>query len=166
VLVPGSASSPTRTIWVLGDQLNSETGLLATADPRTDRILMVESTAKIMGPAAAGHRWHRQRLHLVIAALRRTAAELSERGFDVDLRRAADFRTGLQAHREQYKPTEIWATEPSSYDAVAMCHREGIHLVPSTHFTCTYSEFAEWAGDRRQLKWRTFIAGNAAASGT
>ncbi len=154
--VPGPTASPTRTIWVFGDQLNAETGLLASADPRTDRILIVESAAKIMGLAASGHRWHRQRLHLVITALRRTAAQLRDRGFEVDLRRAEDFRTGLDAHRQQYHPDEVWATEPSSYDAVLLCKREGVQLVPSTQFTCSYREFAEWATDRRQLKMEDF----------
>ena len=55
-----------RTIWVLGDQLNRSIGALATADPTTDRILVVESDAKL-----ASKRWHRQRAHLVLAAMRR-----------------------------------------------------------------------------------------------
>ena len=47
------------TVWVFGDQLNRSIGALATAEPATHRILLVESEAKI-----TGRRWHRQRLHL------------------------------------------------------------------------------------------------------
>jgi deoxyribodipyrimidine photolyase-related protein len=141
---------------VFGDQLNTEAGLLANADPATDRILMVESAAKIIGLATAGRKWHRQRLHLVITAMRRFAVELQEKGFEVDLRRADSFSAGLADHRAQFHPTEICATEPASWDALHMCRREGIRLHQNHLFTCSYQEFAEWASDRRQLKMEDF----------
>jgi deoxyribodipyrimidine photolyase-related protein len=149
-------AQPSTTLWVFGDQLNCDAGLLATADPRTCRILMIESTAKITGPHGAGQRWHRQRLHLIITAMRRCAIELRSRGFEVDLRRADSFAAGLAAHRAEFAPAEIHATEPSSFDAVAMCEREGIILSPTTQFTCDYRSFAEWASGRKQLKMEDF----------
>ena len=63
-----------RTVWVLGDQLNRRIGALAQADPRDSRVLLVESEALLRSGR------HVQRLHLVIAAMRRFAAELEAEG--------------------------------------------------------------------------------------
>ena len=62
-------------MWVLGDQLNRELGALQHATPGSARVLMVESTAKLVSKP-----WHRQRAHLVICAMRRFAAELAAGG--------------------------------------------------------------------------------------
>ena len=85
-----------QTIWVLGDQLNRRLGALAEADPTTHRILMVESLGKL-----ASKRWHRQRAHFVVAAMRRFAGELADAGFDVDYRRAPSLRQGFDEHVER-----------------------------------------------------------------
>ena len=66
-----------ETVWVLGDQLSSDHGALRDRDPATTRVLLVESSAKI-----ASKRWHRQRLHVVLASMRKFAAELRDAGFD------------------------------------------------------------------------------------
>lgn len=143
----------TRTIWVLGDQVNPEAGALATADPATDRILIVESAAKITG---SDSRWHRQRLHVVLTALRRCALDLQARGFEVDLRQAPSLPAGLAAHREEFAPTEVLAAEPTSWDARQMCERLGVRLIAHEQFLCHYTEFAEWAGDKRTLRMEDF----------
>lgn len=81
-----------ETIWVLGDQLNRRLGPLREATPASARVLMVESQAKL-----ASKRWHRQRAHIVIASMRRFAAELSDEGFMVDYRQAPTLAAGLGA---------------------------------------------------------------------
>ena len=55
-----------KTVWVLGDQLNRRIGALADAEPGSTRVLLVESEAKL-----SSKRFHRQRLHLVLTAMRR-----------------------------------------------------------------------------------------------
>jgi len=64
------------TVWVFGDQLNRRIGALGMARPGTHRILFVEATEQI-----AGRRYHRQRLHLVLAGMRRLSAELRTAGW-------------------------------------------------------------------------------------
>jgi deoxyribodipyrimidine photolyase-related protein len=68
------APPPSRTVWVLGDQLNRSIGALAGSSPDTTRVLLVEATEQI-----GGRRYHRQRLHLVLAAMRRFTAECRRR---------------------------------------------------------------------------------------
>ena len=107
-----------RTIWVFGDQLNRNLGALREADPRGTTVLLVESEALLRS------RKHVQRLHFVIAAMRRFAAELEAQGFGVDLRRAATLEDGLRAHVEQHRPAELMATEPNARAARALCVSE------------------------------------------
>ncbi len=143
--------SPRTTVWVFGDQLNRSIGALADADPATHRILLVESSAKL-----ASKRWHRQRAHFVIASMRRFAGELCDAGFEVDHRRSESLRSGLHDHLREFGPDEVIATEPASWDGLAMLHDLGVTTVRSNQFLCHYDDFAEWADGRTQLKMEDF----------
>ncbi|QXC62233.1 cryptochrome/photolyase family protein [Aquihabitans sp. G128] len=141
-----------RTVWVLGDQLNRQIGALADAVPGEDRVLLVESRAKLDGAR------HRQRTHLVVTALRRFAAELADAGFEVDLRPAPTLADGLAAHRREHRSDEVVATEPNSWAARALLEREQVATVPSDQFLCHPSEFDAWADGRgaRRLRMEDF----------
>jgi deoxyribodipyrimidine photolyase-related protein len=140
-----------RTIWVLGDQLNRGLGAMRAARPGHDRILLVESRAKLASKA-----WQRQRAPVVLASMRRFATELETAGFDVDHRRAPSLRAGLAAHVSDHHPSIVTATEPASWDGLAMLRAEGVEVVRSDQFLCHYDDFAAWAGDRRSLKMEDF----------
>lgn len=141
----------TTTVWVLGDQLHRHAGALATAHPSTHTVLLVESQQVI-----DGKRWHRQRLHLVLAAMRRFAHELEAEGFTVDLRRASTFAAGLDAHRAEHRPSHVTAMSPSSHTGVAALQRRGVELAPNDLFLCTPAQFAGWAAGRARLKMEDF----------
>ena len=139
------------TVWVLGDQLDRRLGALGRAEPATHRVLMVESRAKL-----ASRRWHRQRAHLVITAMRRFAAGLRTEGFQVDERHADSLAAGLAAHRAEHAPERVEATEPASWDGRELLQRLGVELVRTDQFLCHPDEFAGWAGTRRSLKMEDF----------
>ena len=139
-----------RTVWVFGDQLNRRLGALRQADPRDTQVLLVESEALLRS------RKHVQRLHLVIAAMRRFASELKANGFAVDLRRAPSLETGMRAHLEQHRPDEIAATEPNARAARALCRRLGVTLLRSDQFLCHPDDFAAWADGRSSLRLEDF----------
>ncbi len=139
------------TVWVLGDQLNRSLRALADADPATHRVLLVESLAKLRSK-----RWHRQRAHFVIAAVRRFADDLRDAGFEVDLRRAPSLRAGLAAHRAEFEPDTVLATEPASWDGLEMLRAEGVEIVRSNQFLCHYGDFARWADGRKRFKMEDF----------
>ncbi len=140
-----------RTVWVMGDQLNRSIGALAEADPSDTRVLLVESKSML-----TGRRYHRQRLHLVLSAMRRFAGDLEDAGFDVDYRQSRNFAAGLDAHRTSRKPSEVVATEPNSRTVRALLARLGVTLVRSDQFLCHPHEFREWADDARGLKLENF----------
>ena len=144
-------SSPSTTVWVLGDQLNRGIGALATAEPTTHRVLLVVSAAKLASQA-----WHRQRAHFVVAAITRFAEQLRAEGFEVDLRHSASLAAGLDEHRAEFSPTVVIATEPASWDGLGLLERHGVSVVASNQFLCHYREFAAWAEGRRSLKMEDF----------
>jgi deoxyribodipyrimidine photolyase-related protein len=145
--VPGSAPPipQTRplTVWVLGDQLNRGIASLEGVEPSATRVLFVTSTGKL-----EAKRWHRQRLHAVLAGMRRLAGELRAEGFEVDERTAPSLRAGLDAHRRDFAPQQVRVMEPMSFDGLAMLHRADVDVVRSNQFLCHPDDFAHWAASR------------------
>ncbi len=139
------------TIWVLGDQLARDHGALADYKPGECRVLLVESDALI-----GGSRWHRQRLHLVLSAMRHFAAELRDEGFEVDARRSESFAAGLAEHRARYSPSRVVAARPFSIDAHERLSAMGVDLVDHHFFLTGADQFAEWADGRKSLRMEDF----------
>ena len=139
------------TVWVLGDQLRRDSGALAAHQPGQIRVLMIESDAKI-----GSGRWHRQRLHLVLASMRRFAQELRDEGFAVDYRHASSMRQGLREHRTEFAPDRVWAMSPMSFDGRQMLVDLKVEIVENDQFLCSAPAFAEWAGSRKSLKMEDF----------
>ncbi len=139
------------TVWVFGDQLNRSIGALAEAQPGEVRVLLVELT-----DALATRRYHRQRLHLVLTAMRRFAAALEADGFEVDHRRAPTLLEGLAEHRREHRPGAVRATEPLSWGLERQLEGAGVDLVRSNQFLCHRSDFAAWAHGRKRLVMEDF----------
>ena len=139
------------TVWVLGDQLNRGIASLEHAEPGVTRILMVESAAKL-----ASKRFHRQRLHLVVTAMRRFADELRNAGFEVDYRRADSLAVGLAAHRREHAPERVRLMEPMSWSMLHAARGLDVELIRSNQFLCHYEDFAEWAQGRNRLVMEDF----------
>ncbi len=131
------------TVWVLGDQLSREVASLEGAAPETTTVLFVTSRAKL-----ASKSWHRQRLHAVMAGMRRFAGELRAEGFTVDEREAGSLAGGLRAHREVFPLNTVRAMEPMSYDGLALLHDNNVEIVRSNQFLCHRDDFAAWAAGR------------------
>jgi deoxyribodipyrimidine photolyase-related protein len=140
-----------ETVWVLGDQLNRSIASLRERAPQDTRVLLVESEAKM-----ASKRWHRQRLHLVLASMHRFAAELAAAGFEVDHRRAASLPQGLADHRRTHRPERVVAMSPMSWDGAAMLEALEVEVLPNDQFLCGAEEFSAWAQGRRSLKMEDF----------
>ena len=139
------------TVWVFGDQLNRNIGALANATPDTHRVLMVIARNKVQS-----RRWHVQRLHLIVTAMRRFADELRYEGFDVDVRVTDTMAAGLHEHVTAHALGKVVATEPNSLGARAMLSRLGVDTVRSTQFLCHPEEFAAWLGDRTKVRMEDF----------
>lgn len=140
-----------ETIWVLGDQLNRRIGALDKAHPDRSRILLVESRAMIRG-----RRYHRQRLHLVLTAMRRFGAELEAVGFEVDYRQGASLEEAWREHERRFKPEALRVTEPNGRRVARRLQALGAETVASNQFLCHRDRFADWAGTSSTLKLENF----------
>ncbi len=140
-----------QTIWVFGDQLNRRIGALVGAHPEQTRILIIESEAMLTGRA-----FHRQRLHLVITAMRRFADSLRAAGFLVDYRQAFTLSAGLTAHRSRHRPDRVIVTEPNSAAIDRLVRRLDVEIVPSDQFLVHRDAFARWADGRTRLRLEDF----------
>ena len=139
------------TVLILGDQLSRFNGALRGRSPSTCRVLFVESIA-----ALTSRRWHRQRAHLVLSAMRHFAGELKEAGFEVDYRHAPSLEAGIAAHRREHDVSLIVATQPNSHRAVARLEKLGVELLRNRLFLTTPDEFVTWACDRESLRMEDF----------
>ena len=137
-------ATATRTVWVLADQLDARLAHLADADPATTTVVMIVSRAKVRSAP-----WHRQRLHLILTAMRRFALDLEAAGFTVDWRTADDMTSGLSAHIAEYAPERITVMEPMNRTGQRLMERlaavHPIDIVRSDQFLCHRDDFATWA---------------------
>ena len=138
-----------RTVWVLGDQLDRRGAHLSGASPVDTTVLMVIAIDKIRSAP-----WHRQRLHLILTAMRRFALALTADGFTVDWRVAADMTAGLQAHCAEFSPTRIDVMEPMNRSGQRLMERlakqHPLKVLRSDQFLCHRDDFAIWADEHRR----------------
>lgn len=140
-----------ETVWVFGDQLNRRISSLEGHEPGSVRVLFIENQRRLRE-----RRWHRQRLHLYLAGMRRFASELETAGFEVDYRKAKDFAAGLAAHRKAFEPERVLAMEPTTAGAADRLTALEVDLVANNQFLCSPQDFAAWASDRKQLRMEDF----------
>ena len=138
------------TVLILGDQLSTTNAALSGRSPEATRVLMVESASATDGA------YHRQRLHLVLAAMRRFRDELEAAGFEVDYRRTSSFAAGLAEHRAAFDPDRIRAMAPTSWDMEQHLVDLGVDLVPDNQFLVGRDDFAAWADGRSNLVMEDF----------
>jgi deoxyribodipyrimidine photolyase-related protein len=74
----GKIQPSTKTIWVLYDQLSWESQVLKETDPKNTCLVFIETSAKPKKRA-----YHKQKLILILSAMRHFAQEAKEKGFTV-----------------------------------------------------------------------------------
>ncbi|ADB33018.1 deoxyribodipyrimidine photolyase-related protein [Kribbella flavida DSM 17836] len=117
--------------WTFGDQLGPH-----FLDGDDQPVLMIESRRVF-----ARRRFHRQKAHLVLSAMRHRAAEL---GDQVRYLRAETYREALAQVSEP-----LTVCRPTSYAADRFVRRlPQVEVLPARGFVTSQAEFAEWAGRR------------------
>lgn len=115
-------------------------------------MLLVESAS-----ALRRDRHHRQKLHVVLAAIRHTARDLRARGLEVDHRRAPSFAAGVAAHRAAHGDPEVRLLRPLGLRAqAALGALPGVRLVEGSLFLTPDDVFDAWARGRRRFLMEDF----------
>jgi deoxyribodipyrimidine photolyase-related protein len=148
---------------VLGDQCARTLSALADLDPGRDVVLMAE----VMGECTSV-RHHRQKIALVLSAMRHFAQALAARGVRVDYVRLDDpdntgtLRGEVVRAVRRHGAGRIVATEPGEVrvraDMAGWGEAAGVpvEIRDDTRFICPLSDFARWAEGRRRLRMEHF----------
>ncbi len=140
-----------KSVLVLGDQLNRDISSLRDITPSDTRIVFVVATSLM-----TRRQWHRQRLHLVLSAMRRFANQLEQEGFSVDWRIATTMSNGIAEHRTAFAPDHIVAMSPMNRSGLKVLSVSGVSLVENNQFLCDAETFTSWAASRKSMKMEDF----------
>jgi deoxyribodipyrimidine photolyase-related protein len=137
-----------HTAWLLAEHLSHANPVLEGAE----RVLLIESQAALTQPGV-----HRQKLHMIVSAMRHFAAELEERGVEVELRRAGTLAEGVAAHRAQRGNAEVRILAPTGRQARRLVEGlDGVAVTSGSLFVTTDDQFRAWASGRKRLVMEGF----------
>lgn len=149
--------------WVLGDQLSRSLSALRDLDPTRDVVLMVEAQEE-----TTYVRHHRQKIVLVLSAMRHFAESLCAEGFRVDYVRLDDaghsgsFTGELGRALSRHPVDRIVVTEPGEWrvwdfmQTWSTAFGIPVEIREDDRFLCARAEFAHWAQGRRGLRMEFF----------
>jgi deoxyribodipyrimidine photolyase-related protein len=148
---------------ILGDQLAADIAALDDLDPATDIVLMME----VMDETTyVPH--HKQKIVLVLAAMRHFAAELRQRGVTVDYitlddpENTGSLTTELQRAIARHRPDRLVVTEAGEWRVQEMVN--GWHALTGLpveiredrRFFASRARFADWARGRKTWRMEFF----------
>jgi len=148
---------------IFGDQLSEELTALSDLDPERDIVLMMEVEAE---NTVVGH--HKQKIVLVLSAMRHFADALRQRGVAVDYVKLDDphntgeFAAEIQRGVVRHQPDRLVVTEPSEWRVRALVDGLGaltglpVEVRPDLRFFATHARFAAWAEGRRGWRMEHF----------
>jgi len=148
---------------VLGDQCSHALSALADLDPSRDVVLMAEVAGE-----CTYVRHHRQKIALVLSAMRHFARALAARGVRVDYVRLEDpdntgsLRGEVVRAVRRHGAARVVATEPGEWRvredmlgwSEAAC--VPVELRDDDRFVCSVAAFAAWSEGRRTLRLEHF----------
>ena len=135
-------------LWLFADQLGPA---VYGGEHAHREVLLVEATS-----ALSKRRYHRQKLHLVLSALRHAEQDLGERA---TLLKADTYTDALRRFKRP-----VLVHEPTSHAAEKFVHRlrkDGLvaDVLPTPTFALPRKDFQEWAGERTRFRMEDFYRG-------
>lgn len=148
---------------ILGDQLTEDLSALEGLDQESDVVLMMEVLEE-----NTYVRHHKQKIVLVLSAMRHFAETLGQRGLVIDYVRLDDpqntgsFTTEVKRAVVRHRPSRIVLTEPSEWRVQELV--EGWEAITGTpveirsdhRFFANRARFAAWAAGRRGWRMEHF----------
>ncbi len=132
-------------LWLFADQLGPA---VHSGEHAHREVLLVEATS-----ALGRGGYHRQKLHLILSALRHAHRDLGDRA---TLMRADNYTDAL---RQFGRP--VLVHQPTSHEAEKFVHRlhsQGLvaGVLPTTTFALSRNDFQDWAGERTRFRLEDF----------
>lgn len=148
---------------ILGDQLSQSISALRDIDYVNDVVLMVE-----VNDEATYVRHHKQKIALILSAMRHFADLLRSDGISVDyvfLDDAANtgsFTSELGRALSRHQAEHIVVTHPGEWRVLTMMQNwqqqfsTPVEIREDDRFLCSQAEFTQWANDRNSLRMEYF----------
>ena len=148
---------------VLGDQLSDDLTALADLDQGRDVVLMME-----VAEETTYVRHHKQKIALVLSAMRHFADALRQRGVTIDYVKldapdnTGSFTTEIQRAVERHQPSRIVVTEPSEWRVQelvggwATVTSTAVEVRADHRYFASRARFAAWAHGRRSWRMEHF----------
>ena len=147
---------------VMGDHLSHNVAALRDFNPRNDIILMVE-VASAIEPVAH----HKQKIVLVLSAMRHFAEELRQRGLPVDYVSLEDagntqsFTGEVRRAVARHGAARLIVTAPSEWQVAQELETWqslgfALKVLEDDRFLCSRDEFSDWARGRGTLRMEYF----------
>ena len=150
---------------ILGDQLSSDIAALDGIDPAQDVVLMMEVLEE-----NTHVRHHKQKIALVLSAMRHFADDLRRKGVSVDYvplddpDNSGDLTAEIQRAVARHAPERLVVTEPGEWRVQAMVDGWGaltgrpVEVRDDGRFFASHARFATWARGRRAWRMEHSIA--------
>lgn len=145
-----------QVVFVLGDQLSHGLSALRGFDPAQDVVLMAEVAEE---GSYVPH--HKQKIALILSAMRHFAQELAAGGFNVDYIRLDDpanthsLGGELARARERHRPEGVVMTEPGEWRLWQAMQGWGpIEIREDDRFLCSRTRFAQMTTGRMEAFYR------------
>jgi deoxyribodipyrimidine photolyase-related protein len=148
---------------ILGDQLTRDVSSLCDLDPAADVVLLVE-----VADETTYVRHHKQKIALILSAMRHFAEELRDEGVTVDYVRleqagnTGSFDGELRRAVARHRPGRIVVTEPGEWrvwEAMRLWSKAfdiPVEIREDDRFFCSRRRFARWARDRKSYRMEFF----------
>jgi deoxyribodipyrimidine photolyase-related protein len=145
---------------ILADQLSPTIATLRGANKSTDVILLCEVREE-----ASYVPHHPKKIAFLFSAMRHFAEALTKAGFTVryvkldDPANTGSFAGEVRRALQATGASEIVVTEPGEWRVLVMFKAWDfcpVHLLPDDRFLCSRPEFAEWVGEKKQLRMEFF----------
>jgi deoxyribodipyrimidine photolyase-related protein len=148
---------------ILGDQLTREISSLDGLDTKSDVILMAEVMEET---TYVPH--HKQKIALILSAMRHFAQSLSKEGMQIDYVKLDDphnsgsFTGEVARAIQKHKIKQIIVTEPGEWRVLEMMRDWStlfslpVEIREDDRFFCTRGRFARWAEGRKSFRMEFF----------
>ena len=140
-----------RILYIPHDHLNLDYGILATANPLEDAVVLVESARM-----TTGRSWHPERLFFLLSSARHFARVLEGRGFTVLYVQAATTLDGIAEAKKTFGELPVYCAEPSSHVQMRLLAEAGVEFVPNDFFLTSRELFFQWAEKQKSFVMENF----------
>ena len=147
-------------IFVLGDQLNL--ARFDSLEPSQTQVLMIESTAR-----SSHIKFHKQKLLMVLSAMRHFKLALEARGFRVIYGQFPSFEAGLAAYLGAFPGAVISLMQTAEYGMTErisslVANLGGkLEVVPNTLWLSSEADWASYAKGKKSYRMEFFYRQNS-----